>query len=57
VFTITEQEELTQEDASGYVGEPSKQHLTGTKGAYSSHNPFVAPIVASREIFTTKERG
>jgi NADPH-ferrihemoprotein reductase len=56
VFTITEQEELTQEDASVYVGEPSKQHLTGTKGAYSSHNPYVAPIVASREIFTTKER-
>ena len=55
-FTIIEQPDLSEEDASVYVGEPSKQHLIGAKGPYSSHNPFIAPIVASREIFTSKER-
>jgi NADPH-ferrihemoprotein reductase len=47
---------LSPEDATVYLGEPSKQHLTGTKGPYSSHNPYIAPIVASREIFATPER-
>jgi NADPH-ferrihemoprotein reductase len=56
VFTITEQPDLTPDDETVYVGEPSKQHLSGAKGPYSSHNPFIAPIVKSREIFTTKER-
>jgi NADPH-ferrihemoprotein reductase len=56
VFEITEQPDMTEDDISVFVGEPSKQHLTGAKGPYSSHNPYIAPIVASREIFTTKER-
>jgi len=57
VFTITEQPNMTPEDDNVYVGEPSKQHLTGGgKGPYSSHNPYIAPIIASREIFTNKER-
>lgn len=56
MFTITEVTELSPEDPTVYVGEPSKQHLAGSKGPYSSHNPYIAPIVESREIFTSKER-
>jgi NADPH-ferrihemoprotein reductase len=56
MFTISEQEDLTPEDAIVYVGEPSRQHLTGSRGPYSAHNPYIAPIIASREIFTSKER-
>jgi NADPH-ferrihemoprotein reductase len=47
---------MTPEDATVFVGEPSKQQLTGVKGPYSSHNPYVAPILKSRELFASKER-
>ena len=47
---------MTPDDATVFVGEPSKQHLTGARGPYSSHNPYIAPIIKSREIFTSKER-
>lgn len=56
MFTITEQTDMTPNDVTVYVGEASKLHLTGAKGPYSSHNPYIAPITLSRELFTTKER-
>jgi len=56
VFEIQEQLDLSPDDPMVYLGELSKQHLMGSKGPYSSHNPYIAPIVTSREIFTTPER-
>ncbi|KAH8700803.1 putative NADPH cytochrome P450 reductase [Talaromyces proteolyticus] len=57
VFSVTEQEDLTPEDASVYLGEPNLNHLeSGGKGPYSAHNPFIAPIAESRELFTVKDR-
>jgi len=57
VFGVTEREDLDPESNEVYLGEPNKNHLEGTsKGPYNSHNPFIAPIAESREIFTTADR-
>ncbi len=57
VFNVTEDDSLNPEDASVYLGEPTKGHLDGeAKGPFSAHNPFIAPIVESRELFTVKDR-
>ncbi|MCJ1465884.1 NADPH-cytochrome P450 reductase [Pseudocyphellaria aurata] len=57
VFSVTEREDLSPETAEVYLGEPNKNHLEGkSKGPYNSHNPFIAPIVESREVFTVKDR-
>ena len=57
VFSITENPELSAEDDTVYLGEPNKNHLEGkSKGPYNSHNPYIAPIVESRENFTVKDR-
>ncbi|KAL8903663.1 MAG: hypothetical protein Q9207_003783 [Kuettlingeria erythrocarpa] len=56
-FGITEREDLSPETNEVYLGEPNKNHLEGTsKGPYNSHNPYIAPIVESREVFTVKDR-
>ncbi|KAI5820991.1 hypothetical protein BZA77DRAFT_239021 [Pyronema omphalodes] len=57
VFAITEREDLTPEDDIVYLGEPNKNHLEGKSvGPYNTHNPFIAPIVLSKECFTVKDR-
>lgn len=57
VFGITEREGLTKDSPEVYLGEPNKMHLEGkSKGPYNAHNPYIAPIVESREIFTVKDR-
>ncbi|EAW06773.1 NADPH--hemoprotein reductase cprA [Aspergillus clavatus NRRL 1] len=57
VFAVEEEESLSPEDEEVYLGEPTKSHLEGTsKGPYSAHNPYIAPIVESRELFTVKDR-
>ncbi|KAL4972332.1 NADPH--cytochrome P450 reductase [Aspergillus desertorum] len=57
VFSVTEDDSLTPEDDSVYLGEPTKGHLEGqAKGPFSAHNPYIAPIVESRELFTVKDR-
>lgn len=57
VFAITDRENLTPESHEVYLGEPNKMHLEGTaKGPFNAHNPYIAPIVESREIFTVKDR-
>ncbi|PBP25632.1 cytochrome P450 oxidoreductase [Diplocarpon rosae] len=57
VFAITEREGLTKESSEVYLGEPNKMHLEGTsKGPYNAHNPYIAPITESRELFTVKDR-
>jgi len=57
VFSITEREDLDADADEVYLGEPNKNHLEGAqKGPYNSHNPYIAPIVESKEIFTVKDR-
>ena len=57
VFGIEEREDLSPEDDTVYLGEPNKNHLENLqKGPYNSHNPYIAPIAESRELFTVKDR-
>ncbi|MCJ1411622.1 NADPH-cytochrome P450 reductase [Ptychographa xylographoides] len=57
VFSVTEREDLDAEADEVYLGEPNKNHLEGkSKGPYNSHNPYIAPIAESREIFTVQDR-
>ncbi|KAL8796181.1 MAG: hypothetical protein Q9195_001514 [Heterodermia aff. obscurata] len=57
VFSVNEREDMSPDSDEVYLGEPNKNHLEGTsKGPYNSHNPYIAPIVESREVFTVKDR-
>ncbi|KIW11895.1 NADPH-cytochrome P450 reductase [Exophiala spinifera] len=57
VFSVEEREDLSVEDDTVYLGEPNKNHLEGSqKGPFNAHNPFIAPIAESRELFTVKDR-
>jgi len=57
VFSVEEKEDLSIEDDTVYLGEPNKNHLENSqKGPYNAHNPFIAPIAESREVFTVKDR-
>lgn len=57
IFSVTEDSALSPEDEAVYLGEPTKTHLEGSpKGPYSAHNPFIARIAESRELFTIKDR-
>lgn len=55
IFSITEA--ATTESSSVYLGEPNKMHLDGkSQGPFNAHNPYVAPIAESHELFTVKDR-
>ncbi|KAI0478764.1 NADPH-cytochrome P450 reductase [Xylariaceae sp. FL0804] len=57
VFGITEREHLTKNSPEVYLGEPNKMHLEGSaKGPFNAHNPYIAPISESKELFTVKDR-
>ncbi|EHY53060.1 hypothetical protein HRR83_006098 [Exophiala dermatitidis] len=57
VFSVEERDDLSPENDTVYLGEPNKNHLENTqKGPYNAHNPFIAPIAESRELFTVKDR-
>jgi NADPH-ferrihemoprotein reductase len=57
VFEVTEKPELSAESDTVYLGEPNKNHLEGNqKGPFNANNPYIAPIIESYELFTTKER-
>jgi NADPH-ferrihemoprotein reductase len=57
VFKILERDDLHAESFEVYLGEPNKKHLAGeSTGPYNSHNPFIAPIAESKELFTVKGR-
>ncbi|KKY27488.1 putative nadph cytochrome p450 reductase [Phaeomoniella chlamydospora] len=57
VFAVEEREDLSVEDDTVYLGEPNKNHLEKMqKGPYNAHNPFIAPIAESKELFTVKDR-
>ncbi|KAG5984794.1 hypothetical protein E4U55_003159 [Claviceps digitariae] len=56
-FGIVDRENLTPESPEVYLGEPNKMHLEGAaRGPFNSHNPYIAPIVESRELFSVKDR-
>lgn len=57
VLEITEKPDLDADSDEVYLGEPNKSHLEGRqKGPYNSHNPYIAPIVESKELFSVHDR-
>lgn len=57
VFAVDERDDLSPEEDTVYLGEPNKNHLENSqKGPYNAHNPFIAPIAESKELFTVKDR-
>lgn len=57
IFGIVERDNLTKDSPEVYLGEPNKMHLEGTaKGPFNAHNPYIAPIAESRELFSVKDR-
>ncbi|CAK7268879.1 hypothetical protein SEPCBS119000_003285 [Sporothrix epigloea] len=57
IFSLTPSDTLTVDSPEVYLGEPNKTMLEGTsKGPYNAHNPYVAPIAESHELFTVKDR-
>lgn len=57
VFDVEEKLEMNAQEDTVYLGEPNKNHLEGqSKGPYNAHNPYIAPIAESRELFTSGER-
>ncbi|KEY74237.1 hypothetical protein S7711_00395 [Stachybotrys chartarum IBT 7711] len=57
VFEIINREDMTPESAGVYLGEPNRSHLEGApRGPFNSHNPYIAPIAESYELFSVKDR-
>ncbi|KAK7538127.1 cytochrome P450 reductase 1 [Phyllosticta citribraziliensis] len=57
VFEVSEKLEMSAETDEVYLGEPNKHHLEGAqKGPFNAHNPYIAPIAESKELFTAGER-
>lgn len=57
IFGIVERDNLTKDSPEVYLGEPNKMHLEGSaRGPFNAHNPYIAPIVESKEIFNVKDR-
>ncbi|KAJ6259268.1 hypothetical protein Dda_6167 [Drechslerella dactyloides] len=57
IFKINEDDTLTPDSENVYLGEPNKHHLEGKgRPPYNSHNPYIAPISKSLELFTVKDR-
>lgn len=56
-FEVVEKPDMDPESDEVYLGEPNKNHLEGhQKGPFNAHNPYIAPIVESKELFTIKGR-
>lgn len=57
IFGIVEREGLEKSSPEVYLGEPNKMHLDGTaRGPYNAHNPYIASIAESYELFSVKDR-
>ncbi|KAK3323422.1 NADPH-cytochrome P450 reductase [Cercophora scortea] len=57
VFGIVERDGFTKDSPEVYLGEPNKMHLDGSpKGPFNAHNPYIAPIAKSYELFSVKDR-
>jgi len=56
-FAVTEKPDMDANHDTVYLGEPNKNHLEGkSKGPYNQNNPYIAPILESRELFDDKTR-
>ena len=56
-FEVIEKDDLTPDSTEVYLGEPNKNHLQNKqKGPFNAHNPYIAPIAESRELFHEKNR-
>lgn len=55
-FKITEDLELSNSSETVFLGELNKKHLIGTTKPFNSHNPFIAPVIQSRDLFFSEER-
>ncbi|KAK9320725.1 hypothetical protein V1517DRAFT_197856 [Lipomyces orientalis] len=54
---VEEKDGLTTDDANVFLGEFNKAHLQGTHSApFLPHNPYIAPITSSRELFKSDSR-
>jgi NADPH-ferrihemoprotein reductase len=57
VFAIAERRDLSTKDGEVYLGEPNQLTLNGVRrGPFNAHNPFVGPVIASRNLFKDKAR-
>ncbi|KAI1621295.1 NADPH cytochrome P450 oxidoreductase [Exophiala viscosa] len=57
VFTIIDRHDLNKDDPKVYLGEPNQLHLQGILQApFNAHNPFLAPITASHQLFKARDR-
>ncbi|KAF4126596.1 NADPH-ferrihemoprotein reductase [Geosmithia morbida] len=57
VFSIMHRDNLDVDSPEVYLGEPNKHHLEGAaRGPFNAHNPYIAPITESRELFSVKDR-
>ncbi|KAI9727015.1 MAG: NADPH-cytochrome P450 reductase [Cirrosporium novae-zelandiae] len=57
VVEVTEKTDMDAENDTVYLGEPNKNHLEGgSQGPYNAHNPYIAPIQESKELFTVRGR-
>lgn len=57
VFSVIDREGLAADSPEVYLGEPNKMHLEGAaKGPFNAHNPYIAPISKSYELFNAKDR-
>ncbi|KAG4305544.1 hypothetical protein PORY_001100 [Pneumocystis oryctolagi] len=55
-FEIIENLELSSISDTVFLGELNRKHLKKITKPFNSHNPFIAPIIKSRELFFSKER-
>lgn len=57
VYETKEKPDMDPSADSVYLGEPNKMHLQGSqKGPFNAQNPYIAPIVKSKELFTDEKR-
>lgn len=51
-FSVTERADLNRESDELYLGEPNQRYLGDYEGPFDAHNPYIAPVVESRELFS-----
>jgi NADPH-ferrihemoprotein reductase len=57
VFGVVERPDLSNKDERVYLGEPNQARLKGMiRAPFNSHNPFVGPVVSSRDLFKDEGR-
>ncbi|KAF1810423.1 hypothetical protein P152DRAFT_97851 [Eremomyces bilateralis CBS 781.70] len=57
VFDVVDMPNMDAEEDTVYLGEPNKYHLEGVqKGPHNAHNPYIAPIAESKELFSADDR-